>query len=114
MLVKREERKEKILELINNESEIINLNPDLSEDLLNELTDLVEAPNLIKGNFDKQFLRLPVEVLSTVMKNHQRYIPLLKKNILFSKLELSSEKIISTTFFLISNGLNESNDIISS
>ena len=112
VLVKREERKDKILDLINQESQLLNLHPDLSEDLLNELTDLVESPNLIKGNFDNLFLSLPVEVLSTVMKSHQRYIPLLKKNIIFSKLELSSENIISTDFFIISNGLKESNYII--
>ncbi len=113
VLVKRKERKDKILNLINLESESENLKPDLSEDLLNELTDLVESPSLIKGSFDKLFLSLPVEVLSTVMKSHQRYIPLLKKNIIFSKLELSSERIISTNFLVISNGLKESNNIIS-
>ena len=112
VLVKREERKEKILNLINKESKLKNLNPDLSDNLLNELTDLVECPNLITANFDKQFLNLPVEVLSTVMKSHQRYIPLLKKDKIFSKLDLSSEKVISTNFFLLSNGLAESNKII--
>ncbi len=113
VFVKREERKEKIVNLINHESQLINLEPDLSDNLLNELTDLVESPNLITSNFDKQFLNLPVEVLSTVMKNHQRYIPLLKKGRTFSKLDLSSEKVISTNFFVLSNGLRESNNIIS-
>ncbi len=113
VFVKREERKEKIVNLINHESQLVNLDPDLSDHLLNELTDLVESPNLITSNFDKQFLNLPVEVLSTVMKNHQRYIPLLKKDKIFSKLDLSSEKVISTNFFVLSNGLRESNNIIS-
>ena len=113
VLVKREERKEKIVNLINHESQLVNLDPDLSDHLLNELTDLVESPNLITSNFDKRFLNLPVEVLSTVMKNHQRYIPLLKKDKTFSKLDLSSEKVISTNFFVLSNGLKESNNIIS-
>ena len=113
VLVKREERKEKIVNLINHESQLVNLDPDLSDHLLNELTDLVESPNLITSNFDKRFLDLPVEVLSTVMKNHQRYIPLLKKDKTFSKLDLSSEKVISTNFFVLSNGLKESNYIIS-
>ena len=113
VFVKREERKEKIVNLINHESQLVNLDPDLSDNLLNELTDLVESPNLITSNFDKQFLNLPVEVLSTVMKNHQRYIPLLKKDRTFSKLDLSSEKVISTNFFVLSNGLRESNNIIS-
>ena len=113
VFVKREERKEKIVNLINHESQLVNLDPDLSDHLLNELTDLVESPNLITSNFDRGFLNLPVEVLSTVMKNHQRYIPLLKKDKTFSKLDLSSEKVISTNFFVLSNGLKESNYIIS-
>jgi len=112
VLVKREERKEKIDYLINQEAQSLSLNPDLSKRLLNELTDLFESPNLITCSFDKQFLNLPVEVLSTVMKNHQRYVPLLKKDKTFSKLDLSSEEILSTNFFVLSNGLKESNNII--
>ena len=105
----RKERKEKIESLINQASKSLNLKPDLSEGLLNELTDLVEWPDLIVGKFSEEFLDLPLEVLSTVMKSHQRYVPLLLKNNSFSKLDLSSEKNISTSFFVISNGLEESN-----
>ncbi len=109
VLVKRDERKEKIENLINHTSQSLNLNPDLSEALLNELIDLVEWPDLIVGKFSEEFLDLPLEVLSTVMKSHQRYVPLLLKNNSFSKLDLSSEKNISTNFFVISNGLEVSN-----
>ena len=109
VLVRRDERKEKIESLINQTSKSLNLNADLSEELLNELTDLVEWPELIIGKFSQEFLDLPVEVLSTVMKSHQRYVPLILKNNTFSKLDLSSEKNISTNFFVISNGLEESN-----
>ncbi|MBO8204358.1 glycine--tRNA ligase subunit beta [Prochlorococcus marinus] len=112
VLVERNARKEKIESLINQESKSLNLNPDLSEGLLNELTDLVEWPELIIGKFSEEFLDLPVEVLSKVMKCHQRYVPLLLTNNTFSKLDLSSEKIISTNFFVISNGLKESNNNI--
>ncbi|MDA9704060.1 glycine--tRNA ligase subunit beta, partial [Prochlorococcus sp. AH-736-L19] len=109
VLVKRNERKEKIESLINQASLSLNLKPDLSEGLLNELIDLVEWPDLIIGKFSEEFLDLPLEVLSTVMKSHQRYVPLLLKNNSFSKLDLSSEKNISTNFLVISNGLEESN-----
>ncbi len=109
VLVKRHERKEKIEGLINKASNSLNLKPDLSEGLLNELIDLVEWPDLIVGKFSEEFLDLPLEVLSTVMKSHQRYVPLLLNNKSFSKLNLSSEKNISTNFFVISNGLEESN-----
>ncbi len=112
VLVKRQERKEKIESLVNQASKSLNLRPDLSEVLLNELIDLVEWPDLIVGKFSEEFLDLPLEVLSTVMKSHQRYVPLLLKNNSFSKLDLSSEKNISTNFFVISNGLEESNKII--
>ena len=112
VLVKRKERKEKIRSLINEASKSLVLDADLSEELLNELTDLVEWPDLIIGKFSEEFLDLPVEVLSTVMKSHQRYVPLLKQNNTFSKLDLSSEKSISTNFFVISNGLEESNNNI--
>ena len=112
VLVKRKERKEKIRSLINEASKSLTLDADLSEELLNELTDLVEWPDLIIGKFSEEFLDLPVEVLSTVMKSHQRYVPLLLKNNTFSKLDLSSEKNISTNFFVISNGLEESNSNI--
>ena len=44
--------------------------------LLDEVTDLVEQPTAIRGNFAEAFLRLPKEVLITVMKKHQRYFPI--------------------------------------
>jgi glycyl-tRNA synthetase beta chain len=108
VLVKRNERKEKIESLIHQASKSLILEPALSEELLNELTDLVEWPCLIVGKFSEEFLDLPLEVLSTVMKSHQRYVPLLFKNNSFSKLDLRSEKNISTNFLVISNGLEES------
>ena len=43
--------------------------------LLDEVTDLVEQPTAIRGSFSEDYLRLPKEVLITVMKKHQRYFP---------------------------------------
>ena len=45
--------------------------------LLDEVTDLVEQPTAIRGNFGEAFLRLPKDVLITVMKKHQRYFPII-------------------------------------
>ncbi|MCX6031339.1 MAG: glycine--tRNA ligase subunit beta [Chloroflexi bacterium] len=47
--------------------------------LLDEVTDLVEQPTAIRGSFDIGYLRLPKEVLITVMKKHQRYFPVVSK-----------------------------------
>jgi glycyl-tRNA synthetase beta chain len=42
-------------------------------DLLNTLVNLTEWPTPITGTFDPSFLDLPGEVLTTVMKVHQKY-----------------------------------------
>lgn len=47
----------------------------LDEGLLDEVNNLVEAPQALTGSFDEAHLRLPAEVLVSVMKKHQRYFP---------------------------------------
>ncbi|OLF16048.1 glycine--tRNA ligase [Actinophytocola xanthii] len=43
--------------------------------LLDEITNLVEEPNAILGGFAPSYLDLPQEILTTVMRKHQRYVP---------------------------------------
>lgn len=43
------------------------------EDLLDEVTHLVEYPQPLVGEFEEKFLKLPPELLITVIKKHQRY-----------------------------------------
>ncbi len=47
-------------------------------DLLDEVTDLVEAPQALLGSFEEKYLALPTPVLIGVMKKHQRYFPVFK------------------------------------
>ena len=42
-------------------------------DLLKTVVNLTEWPSAILGNFDKEYLSLPEEVLVTVMRDHQKY-----------------------------------------
>ncbi len=49
--------------------------PVYDEDLLDEVTSLIEYPFAILGQFDKSYLELPEEVLTTTMIHHQRYFP---------------------------------------
>jgi glycyl-tRNA synthetase len=44
--------------------------------LLAEVTNLVEQPTAFRGTFDAAALALPEPVLTTVMKKHQRYFPI--------------------------------------
>ncbi len=45
------------------------------EELLDEVTFLVELVNVVEGSFPEEYLELPREVLEAAMKNHQRYFP---------------------------------------
>jgi glycyl-tRNA synthetase beta chain len=65
VLVAAEERRARI------EAGLGSAKPDPG--LLNTLVYLTEYPTPITGSFDEQFLNLPEEVLTTVMKHHQRY-----------------------------------------
>ncbi len=43
--------------------------------LVEEIVDLVEEPVAVLGSFDEKYLELPEEILTTVMREHQRYLP---------------------------------------
>ncbi len=47
----------------------------IPEDLLEEVTQLVEWPTVVMGQFEPEFLVLPAPVIKTVMISHQRYFP---------------------------------------
>ncbi len=52
----------------------------ISEDLLEEVTSLVEWPVALAGNFDQSFLKVPAEALISSMAEHQKYFHLLDNN----------------------------------
>ncbi|MGP5428814.1 glycine--tRNA ligase subunit beta [Enterococcus malodoratus] len=60
---------EQIQEIAEKNKWVIELDPDLLE----EVTNLVEYPTAFVGEFDERFLSIPEEVLVTSMKEHQRY-----------------------------------------
>ncbi|MEV8375086.1 glycine--tRNA ligase [Kribbella sp. NPDC056861] len=43
--------------------------------LLDQIVNLVEEPTAILGNFSADYLDLPPQILTTVMRKHQRYLP---------------------------------------
>src|SRR5258708_32438133 len=49
-------------------------------DLLKLVTYLNEGPTVIQGDFDPAFLNLPDEILVTVMRGHQKYFAVEKRN----------------------------------
>jgi len=47
----------------------------IADDLLDEVTSLVEWPIPLAGRFEERFLTLPRELLVSVLQDHQRYFP---------------------------------------
>ncbi len=109
VIVIREERSNLIKSLVKESSISLDSRADLTTELLDELTDLVESPSLIVGKFSDSFLELPSEVLSTVMQVHQRYVPLYKKDAVFDPLALDSKSTLTSNFLCICNSLPSSN-----
>ena len=63
----------------------------IDEELLDEVTTLIEKPKAFIGTFDQKFLTIPSECLILSMKSNQKYFPILKND------ELTNQ------FILISN-----------
>jgi glycyl-tRNA synthetase beta chain len=80
---------------------------DLPAELFEELVDLVESPQLIEGAIEPRFLALPPEVLSTVMRAHQRYVPLLRADAGSDPLALEAASVLLPRFLCVANGRAE-------
>jgi glycyl-tRNA synthetase beta chain len=73
VVVDQDKRREMIRSQINDAAQTSGGQVVADEDLLETITNLVELPNAICGQFDDKFLELPREVLTTSMKKHQKY-----------------------------------------
>ena len=68
------------------------LRPIDDEALLDEVTALVERPNVLTCHFEKEFLDVPQECLILTMKANQKYFPL-----------LDAQGKLTNTFLIVSN-----------
>ena len=75
VIVDVDERRARIAEQVlalANQDEVV----ALSDDLLDEVTGLVEWPAALRGSFDTEFLAVPAQALISAMKTHQKYFHL--------------------------------------
>ncbi len=78
VMVDRAQRQQRIAALVKAAAASVNGQTTEEPDLLDEVTDLVEAPQALLGSFEEKYLELPTPVLIGVMKKHQRYFPVFK------------------------------------
>jgi glycyl-tRNA synthetase beta chain len=74
-----QKRQEKIISQIKHAANEINAEALIDDDLLDEVTALVEWPVTLVGTFDENFLNVPAEPLIYSMKDHQKYFPVADK-----------------------------------
>lgn len=75
VMVEMEARREEIRQQLHRMEEQNGWRIPVDEELLDEVTQLVELPTALSGSFDERFLELPEAVLITTMREHQRYFP---------------------------------------
>lgn len=80
VLINQDERKELIKNQVNELARQEGGIAEIDEDLLTEITFLVEFPTALCGYFDEKFLSLPKEAIITPMREHQRYFPVVQEN----------------------------------
>ena len=71
-----EQRRDSIRKLVEEAASRVGGSAHIEDDLLDEVTALVEYPVALCGQFDAEFLELPVEVLVTTMQENQKYFAL--------------------------------------
>jgi len=76
VLLDLDDRKRVIAEDITVSAEKEGLTFKSEDDLLEEVAGLVEWPVVLIGSIDQEFMALPPEVLTAVMRKHQKYFPL--------------------------------------
>ena len=74
------ERKAEIARQLTSAAAKQNLKPIDDDALLDEVTALVERPNVLLGQFEEIYLEVPQECLILTMKANQKYFPLLDSN----------------------------------
>ncbi len=101
VIVDPDERRETIIAQIETAAQSVQGEAIIPVDLLDEVINLVEAPQAVVGNFEAEFLKLPPEVITTVMVTHQRYFPI-----------QSSDGSLLPHFITIANGDPTKADLI--
>ena len=92
IILDQEMRKNFIEKKMKNICKLKSLNNNFNEKLIEEVSNLVEKPNVILGKFNESYLKVPEEILIITMQKHQKYFPLFDNN-----------KKLTNLFLLVAN-----------
>jgi len=86
------EREKIILKKINSTSKSKDYKEILNSKLLEEVVNIVEDPNILLINFNKEYLKIPKEIIISTLEKHQRYFPI-----------FDSRGRLTNNFFVVAN-----------
>ncbi len=73
---------------------------EIDKDLLDEVVAITEYPSALLGEFDKAFLKLPNEIITTSMKENQRYFAVFNQ-------KSQESPTLHNGFIVVSNAINK-------
>ena len=80
VIVNGKKRREEILKSIRENGEKDGDTAIINKYLLDEVVNVVEYPYAIKGEFSKDYLQLPEDIITITLETHQRYFPVKDKD----------------------------------
>ncbi|MDI9251896.1 glycine--tRNA ligase subunit beta [Helicobacter sp. 219-2] len=93
-------REAKILQEIKELETKHNIIVEIDRDLLDEVVAITEYPSALLGEFDKAFLKLPSEIITTSMKENQRYFAAFNQ-------KGQESPTLHNGFIVVSNAINK-------
>ena len=100
IIINQEERKKIIVKKFEVLCKSRNFKEDFNTKLLEEVINIVENPNAIIIEFNKEYLKLPQEIIISTLQSHQRYFPLFE-----------NKGKLSNYFFVVTNKPDNKNFI---
>ena len=96
IIVDQEERQQIILKKISSISQSKQYKEQLNSKLIEEVVNIVEDPNLLHINFNKEYLKIPNEIIISTLEKHQRYFPI-----------FDNRNQLTNYFFVVANKKDE-------
>ncbi len=96
IILDQNERKKIILKRFDSVIKLKNYKQLYNDRLLEEVVNIVEDPNVLLVNFDKDYLKIPNEIIISTLEKHQRYFPI-----------FDSQEKLTNQFFVVANKKDE-------
>ena len=96
IIIDHKEREEIILKRISSISKSKDYKENLNLQLIEEVVNIVEDPNILLVNFNKGYLKIPQEIIISTLEKHQRYFPIFDRR-----------DRLTNNFFVVANKKDE-------